>query len=200
MKIGAIQNLDLENINRVISEINVALEDSGTSEEESTSTGHLIVSEEIGSPVTEIVADNLDLNKAEIWGFNAHLRNSNNTPSYSLYFNNDKNATNYHITTISTTNGAAVGAAAATNSTFRTAVANGTNIITGAIVLVKEIKEVYVQYNLYGLVAEYLQVGTIRYTLRPEHENIFKMVISSSVENAIAKFSHLKIYKLLHND
>jgi len=198
--ISHIYTLDINSVNNMITEMNRDLNKRVSQASTGEESRHLIANILIGSPSTEIVANDLDLSKSEIWGFTAHLRNSNNTPSYSLFFNNDKNVNNYHITTMSTTNGAAVQGAAATNSIFRTAVANGTNVITGTIVLVNETKEVYVQYSLYGLVAEYLQVGTIRYTLRPEHDNIFKIVISSSVENALTKDSHLRVYKVFHKD
>ena len=192
--IGYLYNLSLDEVNRVISEINLELKGTNNkSISPAQEYNDIIAHVTVGVPSTELVVDGLHLHEKEIWHFDAHIKNGNNTPSYYIFINNDKKATSYHEVNIITTHGVAVNSATRNDSLFATMSADDIFVVNGRIVVMEDSKEVFVFYESYRKVADVFQTGVLRYTMESKDNEIFKMVISSSVEKAMTKGSSLRI-------
>jgi hypothetical protein len=197
--ISYLYNLNLESINNMITEINRNFSPGATTASEEH-PGHLLKSITVGNHTTNLVVDELDLRNADIWGFDLHLYNSA-TSNFSMYINNDKNATNYKRLTIASTNGAAVGAATGADAIISIEnTANNVHSITGTISVLPNSKDVFVKFSGYAHAGETLYVGCMRYEMRTEHDNVFEISIDQSVTDAMLKDTHFRLWKITHSD
>ncbi len=199
--ISYLYNLDLNSINERITEINRELARISPSTVSGGDNGfHLLASVEVGSSTTELVVDNLDLKKADVWGFDLHLYNAA-ASSFSMYFNNDKNLTNYKRLSIKSTNGAAVAAATGADATMSIETnADNVHSLTGYMTILPNSKDVFVKFSGYAHAGETLYSQCLRYEMRPEHDSVFKIAITQSVTDAMIKDSHFRLWKVTHND
>jgi hypothetical protein len=194
--IANIYNLTTDEVNRVISDINRELKQipSRTSRPPEIES-RLIKDAEIGIPSSEIVVDALKLEDTEVIGYNMHLFNSA-ACAYSIFYNNDKNATHYHQVSITAIHGGAVSSDQSDNSILTlTAAADDDIIINGMITIQPDELHIYTQGTIYRESDEALGTFYISYHMSSKYDYLNKIVLSSSVEKAIRKGSHIRFWK-----
>lgn len=194
--ISHIYNLDLNTINSTITEINNEFTKRKNSTSDVLQKSETFSHIKIGSPCTEIVVDDIDLNEEEIWGFNLVLFNGNNTPSYSMYFNNDKLLSNYNKVLYYSIHGGAPTAASSDDAIIFAVNADQSSYMSGNIIVKPDKKQVVMITNVYRWEDEFSGQIFLKYSMKPQHEKIFQITINSSVENAITKDSYFKLWRV----
>lgn len=192
-----LQKLDLEGVNRTITEINnaISLLDNPTTISTPNDASKIIWNEEVGVSTTEISKTGISLKKDELYYFQAHFF-LGAACNVSLYINRDEVDANYHRLDGGTVHGAAFSATQSSDAQIcSTASTNDKISMYGTITFSHGI------FNLiflgYRINDEFLYMRNMRYAGAVELDDVFELRLKASIVGGLSKNSHVTIWRVL---
>lgn len=197
-QISALSDLSLESVNKMIGQMNRALEDINKKPgEEEKKEEPFIINRQIDVPVTEIIFTDLSLKRNMVYDFYARFKNDTaSNAQISLFINDDLTETNYHSAGVGTGGVGSPVQGNASDATFGTLAGSGQEVENSGKLIIDGNGMVSLIYlSSRGNNDNYMWMRHLLYD--NSVDEIHSIKLTSSVASGIGIDSYFKLWKAL---